>query len=61
MREALHERRLLLEKIAPHLVHATPFLFPLKRPVFDRFYMGAGLALYDTLAGLTRPCRVTVT
>ncbi len=52
VREALHERRLLLEKIAPHLVHATPFLFPLKRPVFDRFYMGAGLALYDTLAGL---------
>ncbi len=52
VREALHERRLLLEKIAPHLVHATPFLFPLKRAVFDRFYMGAGLALYDTLAGL---------
>ena len=52
VREALHERRLLLEKTAPHLVHATPFLFPLKRPVFDRLYMGAGLALYDTLAGL---------
>ena len=52
VREALHERRLLLEKLAPHLVHATPFLFPLKRPVVDRFYMGAGLALYDTLAGV---------
>ena len=52
VREALHERRLLLEKLAPHLVRATPFLFPLKKRVVDRFYMGAGLALYDTLAGV---------
>src|ERR1035437_8082272 len=52
VREALHERRLLIEKIAPHLVHPTPFLFPLRRKVWDRFYMGAGLLLYDSLAGL---------
>src|ERR1039458_10018549 len=52
VREALHERRLLSEKIAPHLVHPTPFLFPLRRKVWDRFYMGAGLLLYDALAGL---------
>ena len=52
VREALHERRLLLKKIAPHLVRATPFLFPLKRRVWDRFYMGSGLFLYDALAGL---------
>jgi glycerol-3-phosphate dehydrogenase len=52
VREALHERRLFLEKTAPHLVHATPFLFPLKRRVWDRLYMGAGLFLYDALAGL---------
>jgi glycerol-3-phosphate dehydrogenase len=52
VREALHERRLLLETIAPHLVKATPFLFPLKRPAWDRLVMGSGLFLYDALAGL---------
>jgi len=52
VREALHERRLLVEKIAPHLVHRTPFLFPLKRRVWDRVFMGSGLLLYDLLAGL---------
>ena len=52
VREALHERRLLSEKIAPHLVHPTPFLFPLKHLAWDRFYMGSGLFLYDALAGL---------
>ncbi len=52
VREALHERRLLLETIAPHLVKATPFLFPLKRPAWDRFVMGSGLLLYDSLAGM---------
>lgn len=50
--EALHERRLLVEKIAPHLVHRTPFLFPLRRRVWDRVFMGSGLLLYDLLAGL---------
>jgi len=50
--EALHERRLLVEKIAPHLVHRTPFLFPLRRRAWDRAYMGSGLLLYDALAGL---------
>src|ERR1017187_5492215 len=52
VREALHERRLLVEKIAPHLVHPTPFLFPLKHRAWERFYMGSGLLLYDALAGL---------
>jgi glycerol-3-phosphate dehydrogenase len=52
VREALHERRLLVEKIAPHLVHPTPFLFPLKHRAWERFYMGSGLFLYDALAGL---------
>lgn len=52
VREALHERALLIEKIAPHLVHPAPFLFPLKHRVWERFYMGSGLALYDALAGV---------
>jgi len=52
VREALHERRYLVEKIAPHLVHPTPFLFPLKHKGWDRFYMGCGLFVYDSLAGV---------
>jgi glycerol-3-phosphate dehydrogenase len=52
VREALHERRLLLETIAPHLVKATPFILPLKRPAWDRFVMGSGLFIYDALAGI---------
>ena len=52
VREALHERRLLAERLAPHLVHATPFLLPLEHGLKDRAYMGAGLLLYDALAGL---------
>jgi glycerol-3-phosphate dehydrogenase len=51
VREALHERRLLLETIAPHLVHTAPFLFPMQRPGWDRFVMGSGLMIYDALAG----------
>ena len=52
VREALHERRLLAQRLAPHLVHATPFLLPLEHGLKDRAYMGAGLLLYDSLAGL---------
>lgn len=51
VREALHERRLLVQTLAPHLVHPTPFLLPLRHGLRDRAYMGAGLALYDALAG----------
>jgi glycerol-3-phosphate dehydrogenase len=51
VREALHERRLLIETLAPHLVHPTPFLLPLRHGIKDRLYMGAGLAVYDALAG----------
>ena len=52
VREALHERRLLTQRLAPHLVHPTPFLLPLEHGLKDRAYLGAGLALYDALAGL---------
>lgn len=51
VREALRERKLLLTSLAPHLVKPVPFLFPLKRRVWDRLYVGAGLALYDALGG----------
>ena len=48
--EALKERGLLLEKIAPHLVRAQPFLWPLKTPVIERSYSAIGIGMYDALA-----------
>ncbi|MET0932514.1 MAG: glycerol-3-phosphate dehydrogenase/oxidase [Mycetocola sp.] len=47
VREALVERGLLLQRIAPHLVKPVKFLYPLNRPVFERVYIGAGMLLYD--------------
>jgi glycerol-3-phosphate dehydrogenase len=51
VREALRERELLLTKLAPHLVRPVPFLWPLRGRGWERLYLGAGLALYDTLGG----------
>ncbi len=51
VREALKERGLLLEELAPHLVRPVSFLFPLTHPVWERFYIGAGVQLYDRLGG----------
>jgi glycerol-3-phosphate dehydrogenase len=48
--EALQERRLLLNTIAPHLVRPVPFMYPLSKPAWERFYVGSGIALYDGLA-----------
>ncbi|HWS58483.1 MAG TPA: glycerol-3-phosphate dehydrogenase/oxidase [Actinotalea sp.] len=50
--EALTERDLLLKKIAPHLVRPVSFLYPLEHKVWERAYVGAGIALYDTLASI---------
>jgi glycerol-3-phosphate dehydrogenase len=49
VREALHERATLL-KIAPGLVEPLQFLIPCYGPI-DRWFYGAGLTLYDALAG----------
>jgi glycerol-3-phosphate dehydrogenase len=49
VREALHERGLLSQRLAPHLVRAVPFLYPLKHRGWERLYAGAGVALYDTM------------
>ncbi len=53
--EALHERDLLVSRLAPHLVRPVPFLFPLYRKVVERPYIGAGLVLYDAMEGTRRP------
>jgi glycerol-3-phosphate dehydrogenase len=50
VREALRERGLLLDRIAPHLVRPVPFLYPLQHRVWERAYAGTGVALYDALA-----------
>jgi glycerol-3-phosphate dehydrogenase len=57
VREALAERDLLATRLAPHLVRPVPILVPLpagRLPVraARRAYYGAGLALYDGLAGV---------
>lgn len=51
--EALGERSLLIDKLAPHLVKPVPFLYPLTHRVWERFYAGSGVALYDSLALLS--------
>lgn len=50
--EALTERDLLLKDIAPHLVRPVSFLYPIEHRVWERAYVGAGVALYDVLASL---------
>lgn len=48
--ESLHERGLLLSTLAPHLVRAQPFLWPLKQPVVERAYSAVGVGMYDAIA-----------
>ena len=50
--EALYERGLLL-KNAPHLVREQPFVIPCYS-IFDKIFYGAGLILYDWMAGRHR-------
>ncbi|OJF11980.1 glycerol-3-phosphate dehydrogenase/oxidase [Couchioplanes caeruleus] len=49
VREALRERGLLVQRLAPHLVHPVPFLYPLRHRGWERLYAGAGVLLYDTM------------
>ncbi|MFG3252238.1 glycerol-3-phosphate dehydrogenase/oxidase [Streptomyces sp. NPDC048172] len=50
VREALKERGLLLERIAPHLVKPVPFLYPLQHKGWERLYAGTGVAMYDAMS-----------
>jgi glycerol-3-phosphate dehydrogenase len=49
VREALHERGRLL-KNAPHLCNAIPFILPFYS-IWQRWYYGIGLTLYEWLSG----------
>jgi glycerol-3-phosphate dehydrogenase len=55
--EALNERARLVQTIAPHLVTPLPFLLPLTKPVWQRAYFGAGVALYDALGAAMKAGR----
>ncbi|WP_206448336.1 glycerol-3-phosphate dehydrogenase/oxidase [Agrococcus sp. KRD186] len=57
VREALVERGLLLQRLAPHLVKPVQFLYPLETPVVERAYIGAGMAMYDAFSytGFMKP------
>ena len=57
--EALKERSLAINKLAPHLAKPVPFLYPLTRPVIDRGYAGLGIGVYDVIgAGRGVPHRL---
>jgi glycerol-3-phosphate dehydrogenase len=49
VREALSERSILLQRLAPHLVHPVSFLFPFTHHGWERAYVGSGVSAYDLL------------
>ncbi len=51
VREALRERSLILNELAPHLTRPVPFLYPLQHRLWERVYVGSGVLLYDTMGG----------
>jgi glycerol-3-phosphate dehydrogenase len=55
VRQAAHERNLLVSTLAPYLAHPTRFLIPLEIPLISRGFYGAGVALYDLMGGLSTP------
>lgn len=50
VREALRERNLMLNHLCPHLVTPASFIYPLKHRFWERFYVGAGVLLYELMA-----------
>jgi glycerol-3-phosphate dehydrogenase len=51
VREAHHERRVLMNVVAPHLVRRLPFLFPLYEDgPYRPWFVQAGIVVYSTLA-----------
>ena len=49
VREALSERSVLLQRLAPHLVRPVSFMFPFTHYGWERAYVGAGVSAYDML------------
>lgn len=51
--EALRERNLMINTLCPHLVQPVSFIYPLRHPIWERLYVGAGVLLYELLARFT--------
>jgi glycerol-3-phosphate dehydrogenase len=49
VREALSERSILLQRLAPHLVRPVSFLLPFTHFGWERAYVGTGVTAYDML------------
>ena len=47
--EALRERKLILERLCPHLARPVEFIYPLEKPLIDRAWVGTGVGVYDVL------------
>src|ERR687894_552051 len=47
--EALRERKLILERLCPHLARPVEFIYPLEKPLVDRAWVGTGVGVYDVL------------
>jgi glycerol-3-phosphate dehydrogenase len=47
--EALRERSLIMDSLAPHLAGPVEFLYPLRRRGIDRAWVGTGVGVYDVL------------
>src|SRR3954451_23936572 len=47
--EALRERKLILEKLCPHLARPVEFIYPLEKTFIDRAWVGTGVGVYDVL------------
>ncbi len=47
--EALKERSLALNRLAPHLAKPVKFIYPLRKKVIDRGYAGLGIGVYDVM------------
>lgn len=57
--EALRERKLALEVLAPHLAKPVRFVYPLLHTGTDRAYAGLGIGVYDLMgAGRGVPSRL---
>ena len=51
--EALAERNLMMTTLCPHLVRPVSFVYPLTHRIAERFYVGAGVLIYDLMARAT--------
>ncbi|HLI87097.1 MAG TPA: glycerol-3-phosphate dehydrogenase/oxidase [Ktedonobacteraceae bacterium] len=55
VRQAAHERNLMVDRLCPHLTRPAPFLLPLVHQGWERVYLGSGVLLYDLLGGRRPP------